>query len=390
MNFDESQIWWMALAHSWGIRAPRKMDILIHMVHGAHLSLKEALEQIVRGETELFFPEPKEYEALERLQERIPEYRTLAYNLEGTDISMITVMDSRYPRVMKKLQKKKAPLLLYVRGNVDLLNASTVGIEGTRDASSYSIRFTDHILRNALHNHQVMVGGFINPIEKQVIDTTLAMGGKAIIILAEGISRFYMPEYDKFLSNGQLLLVSPFHPNEERTLRTTMDRNMLFYDFCNTVFIAESSAIGGGWDGAMLAVTQRPVYVRIPIPGEENFNDLLIQNGGIAVDEQGNPGDFEQIEASYRNNPIYRISEYDPDNPRTTSQYRAYLMRRLEKSATLSLSDFFKERNLTDRMKCQLENIFNVSPQVEKIRVGNKAVYVLKGKNPQQGKLSFD
>ncbi|MEG1587125.1 MAG: DNA-processing protein DprA [Bacteroidales bacterium] len=387
MQWDSSLNFWIGLAHTYGIKAVRKMDLLIELVHKQGLSLDRAVESAYSGKENYFLATEKEKEMLGRMIADAAMNDVIVRNLQEKGIRLLTVMDPAYPAIVKKLQKKTAPLLLYVHGDPALLNKPTTGIEGIRDTSPLSLRFTDTVARAAMARGDVIVGGLINPVEKKALDYALYGGGSAVLLLAEGINRFKLPEYDRFVAEGRLAIVSFMHPDAERNLRTTMDRNMLFYDFCTHAFIAQSSAIGGGWDGAVNSLSKRPVYVRVEAGGEENFNNLLISNGGIAVDENGIPGDFEALRVHMATLPDNPVIPFRIDSPVTAAEYAGFLRKRLEKMQTLSLSDFFKENTLSDRIRFQLENIFNLSPDLEKIRVGNKVVYTIKGAIPRQGSL---
>lgn len=387
MDSSDQMAWWLSFAHTRGMGGVRKMDLLIQFVYQLKMPLSEALRTVADPDTDPFRLTEKEREAVGRMILSIPDYEVIVAHMTEKGITLIPVIDPRYPAILKKLLKKAAPVVLYVRGDVARLQHVTTGVEGVRDASPLSLRFTETVVRGAVTRGDVIVGGFINPVEKKALDMALSLGGRVIVVLAEGINRFAEGSYERFIESGQLSLVSVFHPEEERSLRTTMDRNVLFYDFCNHVFVAQSSAIGGSWDGAVNRLAKHPLYVRVESRGEENFNNLLIANGGIAVDENGFPGEFDELQPrlmALTDNPDL---PFHPDTPRTTAEYVGFLRKRLEKMQTISLTDFFREYPLPDRMRWQLENIFQLSPDIEKIRVGNKAVFTYKGAVPKQGKL---
>lgn len=379
--------WWMAFSHIRGMSNARKMDLLIRFVHGDKLSLAEALEKVYQDPTDPFLLTEKEREAIGRMLLEANIRQPEADHLLGNGLCLIPVMAPDYPVILKRLQKKNAPLLLYVRGNKGLLHTDTIGVEGVRDASPLSLRFTDTIVRGAVARGDTVIAGVINPVEKRALDTALALGGSAVVVMAEGINRFRIPEYEAYVTAGRLAYVSFFPPEEERTLRTTMDRNMLFYDFCIHAYTAQSSAIGGSWDGAVNRLSKQPLYARVESRCEENFNNLLIENGAIAVDENGVPGDLKTLKPHMMALPDNPLQPFDAEHPRTIAEYVAFLRHRLEKMQTICLSDFLKENPVPDRIRWQLENIFNLAVDIEKTRVGNKNVYSLKGAIPKQGQL---
>ena len=67
-----------------------------------------------------------------------------------------------------------------------------------------------------------------------------------------------------------------------------MARNPIIYGLANEIYVAESSEKGGTWSGAIDGLKKgRNIYVRNVTEEENNANQLLIEKGGIAIDNFG-------------------------------------------------------------------------------------------------------
>ncbi|MBQ7691817.1 MAG: hypothetical protein IJT30_11605 [Muribaculaceae bacterium] len=69
-----------------------------------------------------------------------------------------------------------------------------------------------------------------------------------------------------------------------------MSRNSIIYGLSDCIYVAQSDSKGGTWAGATEGLRKkRTVYVRLPNDNERNANLLLIQQGGLPVDSNGEP-----------------------------------------------------------------------------------------------------
>ncbi|MEG2947203.1 MAG: hypothetical protein RR837_10750 [Bacteroidales bacterium] len=93
MNPNENKGWWLSFAHTRGISASRKMDLLIRFVHGDQLSLPDALEMVYRDASDPFLLTEKEREAIGRMLFEGSMRGAEALHLKQTGVQLITVMD---------------------------------------------------------------------------------------------------------------------------------------------------------------------------------------------------------------------------------------------------------------------------------------------------------
>ncbi|MCP4361918.1 MAG: DNA-processing protein DprA, partial [Chloroflexi bacterium] len=204
----------------------------------------------------------------------------------------------KYSNTLKKnLKMQYAPPLLYVKGNTQLLNELSVAIVGSRKASETALRFTQNIARQCSKNYEVIVSGFAKGVDKTALDAALEVHGQSIIVLPQGVLTFAsgFRKYYTHIVEGNLLVLSAYHPKAPWSIGLAMGRNVYIYGLAEKIYVAESDSKGGTWAGVVDGLRkQRKIYVRQAEPDEKNANVLLIEQGAIPVNMDGDPVEIER------------------------------------------------------------------------------------------------
>jgi predicted Rossmann fold nucleotide-binding protein DprA/Smf involved in DNA uptake len=241
----------------------------------------------------------KQVADLRNVKFSIANYAFLAENLQNSGIEVIPVVSPEYSKTLKENLKKSAPTVVYVKGNKQIMQEKSVAIVGSREASEVALDFTDNIARKMSKDWKVVVSGFAKGVDKQALDSSIACKGQSIIVLPQGIMTFEsgFKTYYKQIIEGNILVLSTFHPKAPWGKDLAMARNPIIYGLAKEIFVAESKTStnrqgketkGGTWAGVIDGLRKgRPIYVRQPALSEKNDNNLLIQKGAVAVDFNG-------------------------------------------------------------------------------------------------------
>jgi len=288
MNQGNDYPYWMALSHlpKWGNEKINRL--IIEILHNRRISLNEFFS--LNG-TELkheFSLSASQVVDIEKVKTELPNYSFLAENLLEQGFQLIPLNSKDYSETLKQnLKTTDSPPLLYVKGNVKLLNEDSLAIVGTRNASDISLEFTKNIAKNCAENYEVVISGFAKGVDKMALDTTLEYNGHSIVVLPQGILTFGsgIKKYYKKIIDGDVLILSTYHPKAPWSVGLAMNRNTIIYGLAKTIYVAESDSKGGTWNGVIDGLKKgRKVFIRIPEPDEKNANNLLIMKGAIAVD----------------------------------------------------------------------------------------------------------
>ena len=213
-------------------------------------------------------------------------------------IWIISRSDEDYPKRYKTHLKDQAPPLLFGAGDRSLLNGGGLGIVGSRNVDQNGDNFTRQVAELCASNKMPIVSGGARGVDQIAMSAVLEAGGITIGILAENLLRKSVERTARYaISDGRLLLLSPYHPNARFTVGTAMARNKLIYavvDYC--LVVSAEHKKGGTWAGAeeeLKREISRPVFVRAGnnVP---KGNNKLLDIGAIAWPESIEQDNLEQ------------------------------------------------------------------------------------------------
>lgn len=108
--------------------------------------------------------------------------------LEGENISLVTILDDNYPKLLKEIYSP--PALLYYRGNLENEGDEfAIAAVGTRKFSPYGKQVTENIIAELAYQGITTVSGLALGIDALVHDTTVKNGGRTISVLGSGLDR---------------------------------------------------------------------------------------------------------------------------------------------------------------------------------------------------------
>ena len=284
--------YWIAFAHLPKWRYSRLNELLNKIYNENNLTLEDFFSLSDKERAEQFELIEKEAEDIMKSKKELPNHAFLAENLSNQGFELITVLSPDYSQTLIRNYKQGySPVLFYVKGNKKILKEKSVAIVGSRNANEISIKFTDNIAKKASKEFKVVVSGFAKGVDKQALDSVINYKGQSIIVLPQGVLTFGSgyKEYYKPIVEGNVLVLSAYHPNTPWRAELAMARNALIYGLADEIYVAESGETGGTWSGVIDGLRRgRKIFVRQPDSNEKNANNILIQKGAVAVDMKGN------------------------------------------------------------------------------------------------------
>ncbi len=190
--------------------------------------------------------------------------------------------DPQYPRRLKARLKEDAPLILYGCGEAALLESGGLAVVGSRDADPAGLEEAARVGQLAARASITIVSGGAKGIDRAAMSGVLNNGGHSIGVLSDSLERAALARDNRQpLIDGQLLLLSPYHPSAPFHVGHAMQRNKFIYALADaSLIIAADLETGGTWAGAIEQLKRYhfgPLYVRqSDTPG----NTALITRGG--------------------------------------------------------------------------------------------------------------
>jgi predicted Rossmann fold nucleotide-binding protein DprA/Smf involved in DNA uptake len=280
--------YWVALAHTPTIWTKRKNEIIVYCFnHGKTIADFFESEYFLGMELK-----QEEHNLLMQTKNELANYAFLVEELLNQGYSIIPITSNEYSQTLKTNLKYNAPIILYTKGNKQILQEKAIAIVGSRNANDRSLQFTDNVAKKASSEYKVVVSGFAKGVDKQALDSALNYKGQSIIVLPQGITTFAsgMKKYYRQIIEGDVLVLSVFHPKSPWSVDLAMARNSIIYGLASEIYAAQSDDKGGTWSGVTDGLKKgRIVYVRMPGKNEKCANITLINMGAEAVDMDGNP-----------------------------------------------------------------------------------------------------
>jgi len=300
---QNERTYWMALAHAKSFTNRRKMEFIIAEVFEKQKTISEVLDRFSDSGKTDFDLSDKEKAGLIDAVDEFPNWSFTAEELEHQNIRLISVLDPDYPQQLKRNLGKSSPILIYIKGNPNNLHQKNVAIVGSRKCSDKGLNFTDQIAKKVVSDQKIVVSGFAKGIDQQALNSALKYEGKSIIVLPQGILSYTSTNYYKDLVKGNVSIISTYSPKAPWSVGLAMDRNKTIYGLADEIYVAESDAKGGTWEGVLDGLRKgRNIFIRYPESGEKNANILLIQKGAKALQfDNGNLLAVSETDASYSN-----------------------------------------------------------------------------------------
>jgi len=179
------------------------------------------------------------------------------------EIRQISQSDTLYPERLLTVLGKKAPAMLYLQGNVDLLNLNGIGFCGSRKSSRKGIDTVRDCAEQTAVTGLAVVSGNAAGIDFEAHYHSLAAGGATMLVLPEGINHFRIKRALAPVWNwARTLVISQFNPDDVWKGYRAMARNQIIIGLSKAMIVIEASEKGGTMNASMETIKHdMPLYV---------------------------------------------------------------------------------------------------------------------------------
>jgi predicted Rossmann fold nucleotide-binding protein DprA/Smf involved in DNA uptake len=185
------------------------------------------------------------------------------------------------------------PLLLFWRGNADILATPSAAVIGATEAGIQAVGLTGDLTTLLAEEGLAVVSGLGKGVGQAALGAALsAEGGQSIGVLPMGIEAFSrlpdrMGAMTDAVQQGRLLLLSPFHPEAKFSEAQAVARNKLLVGLSDALFIVTAGQEGIVRETAEDALRLgKAVYVwDVDASSDPTAagNQDLIQSGGLPI-----------------------------------------------------------------------------------------------------------
>ena len=116
------------------------------------------------------------------------------------NINVLTINDSKYPKLLKEIWNP--PAILYVKGELPPDDGFNLAVVGTRKISTYGRQITSVLTADLVKNGFNIVSGLALGVDALAHQTTVGLGGKTVAVLGGGIdNESIYPAGNRFLAS---------------------------------------------------------------------------------------------------------------------------------------------------------------------------------------------
>lgn len=209
--------------------------------------------------------------------------------MQKNDIKMITILDKNYPLKLKHIYDK--PVILFARGNIDLLSEKSIAIVGCRDCTEYGQNISKKLAYDLSKNDFCIVSGLARGIDKFAHLGALEANGKTVAVIGNGLDNIYPYENknlcERIIQNNGLI-VTEYIIGTKPSKMNFPARNRIISGLSDGVIVVEAKEKSGALITAEFALEQgKEVFA---VPGNINrlnskgTNELIKDGANILTD----------------------------------------------------------------------------------------------------------
>lgn len=211
-------------------------------------------------------------------------------SLKKYGIIVITYLDSDYPEQLLDIYDR--PVILYAKGNTDLLNKRAISVVGTRSPSRYGINVCRDFVSELAQAGLVIVSGFARGIDSAAHKMAVELELPTIAVVANGLDITY-PAENRYLGKMILetggLFISEYKLGTKPATYNFPERNRIISGLAEGLFVPEMTEKSGTQITVNHALEQgKNIYVvpgNINSPASKGANLLLKAMQGSIVTE---------------------------------------------------------------------------------------------------------
>jgi len=193
---------------------------------------------------------------------------------------------SGYPPLLEEIYDP--PLILYCRGNIDVLTMPGIAIVGTRRPTYYGLQISHGLASDLATRDLAVISGLARGIDAAAHRGCLEAGGRTTAILGCGIDVVYPREHRRLTQQiaERGLLISEFAPGTSPAPQNFPVRNRVISGLALGTVIIEASEYSGSLITARLAMEQNREVFAVPgnLTSPQSFGpNYLIKQGAKLV-----------------------------------------------------------------------------------------------------------
>ncbi len=229
----------------------------------------------------------------------IQKAREIIEKCKKKGIGIISFIDSNYPEELKDIYYP--PLVIYYRGNPEVLKKRKIGIIGTRKPTKYGREVAYEFSKKIAKHGIVIVSGGARGIDTLAHKGAIDSEGETICVLGSGVDVVYPPENKRVFKEIEKkgIILSEYPPGTKPFSYHFPMRNRIIAGLSELILVVEAGEKSGTFITVKWALDMgKDIFV---IPGEiyspkSRGPNFLLKQGAIPATEPSDILSFMGIE----------------------------------------------------------------------------------------------
>ena len=205
---------------------------------------------------------------------------TMIERVEKAGGQALVGTDEDFPEGLKASLETAAPPLLFVVGNIGLIEADAAGIVGTRSPCEEGVRLAEQCAQVFSERGVPVISGGAEGVDTAAHFAALDAGGTTVVVLAQGLLSYRGPkELLDAVEEGRALLISQFSPDAPWSTHGALTRNATIAALSRLVCVIEPGRTGGSVRTARHALEQGKNVMAYTRPEDEGVMRQLERLG---------------------------------------------------------------------------------------------------------------
>ncbi|MDD3375409.1 MAG: DNA-processing protein DprA [Candidatus Omnitrophica bacterium] len=205
--------------------------------------------------------------------------------MKSHDVNVCAITQESFPKNLKNISD--TPVVLYVKGTLEAIDANAISIVGSRRASVYGTSTAEKFAMQLSDFGITVVSGMARGIDTAAHRGALRAKGRTIAVLGSGLANIYPPENKKLAEdisrNGAV--ISEFPMSTKPLAGNFPRRNRIVSGLSLGVIVVEAAQRSGALITADLALEQgREVFAipgKVDSPSAQGTNNLIKQGAKL-------------------------------------------------------------------------------------------------------------
>lgn len=212
----------------------------------------------------------------------------IMYYIKKNNIITVSINDENYPNSLKNIYDP--PILLYLKGNIDLIYKKSISIIGCRLCSSYGKVVTKKFAYNLAKKNITIISGLARGIDTYAHIGALEANGNTIAVLGSGIDVIYPKKnenlYNSIIKNNGLI-ISEYIIGTKPIPINFPKRNRIISALSSGVLVTEAKIRSGSFITVDFALEQGKEIFAVPgninSVNSEGTNSLIKQGAKLVT-----------------------------------------------------------------------------------------------------------